>query len=258
MSYIGIQTGAGIGEDAFNFVKDNKEDIAKKAYENRAKIFQTVSNAQRFVSKNIKKNPRPIRYLKENEIHVMNHNFTGPQTRIDLPEVRNFKPYNNIDACSKIHDLEFHEIFKMPLGKERSEKIREADRKVLACYDKYPNESGYTLAKLGINSKIRLEDLSPTIFDKIMGEDYRGVEPELKKEDDVFEKPFENKGIQRPCRGRNRRACLAQRGNGIDPITGYLIATTPIALGLLAGEYKLAKSLYNKFKNSNQSTEESV
>ena len=141
MPYIGIQKGNGIGSDAFNFVKENKNEILQKAYENRAKIFQYTSNAQRFVSKNIKGDNRPIRYLKENEIHLPNHNFTGPGTRIDLPEVRNFKPYNNIDACSKVHDIEFNEIFKMPLGKERSEKIREADRKVLACYDKYPNES---------------------------------------------------------------------------------------------------------------------
>ena len=249
MSYIGIQHGGSIGEDAFNYVKENKEEIAKKAWENRSKIFQTVSNAQRFVSKNIKRNPRPIRYLKEGEIHAMNHNFTGPGTRIDLPEVRNHKPYNGIDACSKVHDIEFNEIFKMPLGKERSEKIRQADRKVLACYDKYPNDSGYRLGKLGINSKIKIEDLSPAIFNQIMGEDYRGVEPELKDEDKK-EEP------QKACRGRNRRACLAQRGNGIDPITGYLIASTPIAAGILLGEYKLAKSLYNKFKTSQDKIDE--
>jgi len=247
MSYIGIQHGGNIGSDALNWVKDNPDKVAKAAWENRAKIFQTVSNAQRFVSKNIKKNPRPIRYLKEGEIHVMNHNFTGPNTKIGLPEVRNFKPYNNIDACSKVHDIEFNEIFKMPLGKERSEKIREADRKVLECYDKYPNESGYTLAKAGINSKIGLEDLSPTIFDKIMGEDYRGVEPELKKEAEK----------KRVCKGRNRKKCLSQQGGMIDPITGYLIATTPVALGLLYGEYKLGKTIYDKVRASqNQQIDE--
>lgn len=141
----------------------------------------------------------------------------------------------------------------MPLGKERSEKIRQADRKVLECYDKYPNDSGYRLAKLGINSKIQLEDLSPALFDQIMGEDYRGVEPEL-KEEDKKDKP------KKACRGRNRRKCLAQQRGGmlVNPITGYLLATSPVAAGILYGEYKLAKSLYNKYKNSNQSTEESV
>ena len=75
--FLSTQTGSGIGEDALNYLIENKEEIAKKAYENRSKIFQYTSNAQRFVSKNIKRNPRPIRYLKEGEIHAMNHNFTG-------------------------------------------------------------------------------------------------------------------------------------------------------------------------------------
>ena len=228
--FLSTQTGSGIGEDALNYVKENKEDIAKKAYENKSKIFQYTSNAQRFVSKNIKRNPRPIRYLKEGEIHVMNHSFTGPGTRIDLPEVRNFKPYNGIDACSKVHDIEFNEIFKMPLGRERSEKIREADRKVLACYDKHPNDSGFTLAKAGINSKIKLEDLSPAIFDKIMGQDYRGVEPELKKEE-----------------REDRRRKIRQRGGFVDPVTGgVILASLPVA-GLLYGEYRLGRHLYDKF-----------
>ena len=232
--FLSTQTGAGIGEDALNYLIENKEDIAKKAYENRAKIFQYTSNAQRFVSKNIKRNNRPIRYLKEGEVHLMNHNFTGPGTRIDLAEVRNFQPYNNIDACSKVHDIEFDEIFKMPLGKERSEKIREADRKVLNCYDKYPNESGYTLAKTGINSKIRLEDLSPALFDKIMGEDYRGVEPEIKKEE-----------------REDRRTKIRQKGGLIDPVTGGLIlASLPVA-GVLYGEYKLGRHLYDKYGGHN-------
>ena len=251
MSYIGIQHGRGIGSDALQWVKENPDKVAKKAWENRAKIFQTVSNAQRFVSKNIKGDKRPIRYLKEGEIHLPNHGFTGPGTRIDLAEVRNHAPYNNIDACSKVHDIEFNEIFKMPLGKERSEKIRQADLKVLECYDKYPNDSGYRLAKLGINSKIKLEDLAPSIFDQIMSAEYRGVASELDKPEDKKEdKPV------KACRGSNRRACLAQRGGALNPITGYLLITSPIAAGILAGEYKLAKSLYNRFKKSQDKTDE--
>lgn len=233
--FLSTQTGAGIGEDALQYLVDNPEKVAKVAYENRGKIFQYTSNAQRFVSKNITKNPRPIRYLKEGEIHAMNHNFTGPGTRIDLPEVRNFKPYNGIDACSKVHDIEFNEIFKLPLGRERSEKIRQADRKALECYSKYKNQSGYTLASGGINSKIKLENLSPAIFDKIMGEDYRGVEPivqaEIQKED--------------------KRKKIRQRGGFIDPITGGLIlASLPVA-GALYGEYRLGKHLYDKFGGNN-------
>lgn len=71
------QHGRGIGADALQWVKENPDKVVQKAYENRAKIFQYTSNAQRFVSKNIKGNKKPIRYLKEGEIHLMNHNFTG-------------------------------------------------------------------------------------------------------------------------------------------------------------------------------------
>lgn len=80
MSYIGIQSGAGIGEDAMQFVRDNQDEIkqaGKYLYDNRAKVFQGISNAQRFVEKNLKGNPRPIRYLQEGEIHLPNHNYTG-------------------------------------------------------------------------------------------------------------------------------------------------------------------------------------
>ena len=223
------QHGRGIGADALQWVKENPDKVAQKAYENRAKIFQYTSNAQRFVSKNIKRNPRPIRYLKEGEIHLMNHSFTGPGTRIDLPEVRNFKPYNGIDACSKTHDIEFNEIFKMPLGKERSEKIRQADLKVLECYDKHPNDSGYTLAKAGINSKIKLEDLSPSLFDQIMGQDYRGIASEIKEDK------------------ANRKEKLRQKG-GLDPITGYLMLAGPLTAGALYLEAKAGKKLYDLYK----------
>ena len=80
-----------------------------------------------------------------------------------------------------------------------------------------------------------------------MGQDYRGVELELKKEEEEKTKPT--------CRGRNRRKCLQQRGNGIDPITGYLLAVGPVGLGLMAGQYVLGKSLYNKYVNSSKTSQ---
>ena len=64
---------------------------------------------------------------------------------------------------------------------------------MLECYNKYPDVDGYRFAKLGINSKIKLEDLSPKIFDSIMGQDYRGVELELKKEEEDEEEEKEKR-----------------------------------------------------------------
>jgi hypothetical protein len=168
------QYGTGIGQESLEWIKEFPY-IAGKVYTDPKFVFKNISNAQRYVSKEVIGDNRPIRYLKEGEIHLPNHNFTGPGTRIDDPDVRGFQPYNGVDACSKQHDIEFNDIFKMPLGPERQKKIREADTKVLECYDNHPNDAGYTMAKTGLNSKINLEDISPMIFDKIMGEAYRGV-----------------------------------------------------------------------------------
>jgi hypothetical protein len=224
-------------------VKENKSEILSKAWENREKIFQVTSNAQRFVDKNMRGNKNPIRYLELGEIHVPNHNFTGPGTKIELEHVRNHAPYNEVDACSKIHDLEFNRLFKMPLGKERSEGIRKADREALECYARHKNADGYRLAAGGINTKIALEDLSPTIFDKIMGQAYRGVEPALK-------------APKKKCKGsrKNRKKC-EQRGGSINPETAIQVlnaVAAPLVVGALYGEYRLGKYLYDRLKRDNQ------
>jgi hypothetical protein len=233
------QRGQGIGEDAYNFFQQNSGKIADLLIQNRAKVFQGTANAQRYVSKNILNNPRPIRYLKEGEIHVPNHNFTGPGTRVDLPDVRNHAPYNNIDACSKVHDIEFNEIFKMPAGPERQQMIRNADLKVIDCYKKYPNEPGYALAKNGINSKMALEDLSPTVFNAIMGESYRGAQHGLKVR---TPRPPKNPKPSKQAKPR-------QTGGLVDPVTGGLIvAAVPVGIAMY-GEYRLGKLMYDKLRN---------
>jgi hypothetical protein len=91
------------------------------------------------------------RKLLDGEKHYGCHNFTGPGTRIDLPEVKNFKPYNNIDACSKQHDIDYMNNKGNPAG------IHEADKKALACYDRYSNENGYIAARAGIGIKAAAE-----------------------------------------------------------------------------------------------------
>jgi hypothetical protein len=236
-------------------VKENKSEIkqvGKFVYDNRVKVFQGVSNAQRFVEKNMRGNKNPIRYLQAGEIHVPLHNFTGPGTKVDQAAVRNHEPYNEIDACSKVHDLEFNRLFKMPLGRERSEGIRKADREALECYARHKNADGYRLAAGGINAKIALEDLSPTIFDKIMGETYRGVEPALK-------------APKKKCKGsRNRKKCEQRGGvlagellvdNIMSGVAALPYLATPLALGVMYGEYRLGKSLYDRFAGNDQAVE---
>lgn len=128
--------------------------FAKKAY-------RTTSNAQRRVAKKIDK--RPIRMLETGEMHVNNpisgyHNFTGPGTRTDLPHVRDHPPYNDIDGCSRVHDLAYGDIFKMPPGSAKKQAIRQADIDAINCYNKYKNQKGYKMAFNGIDKKMKLEN----------------------------------------------------------------------------------------------------
>jgi hypothetical protein len=180
--------------------------------------FKNISNAQRFVSKNILRDPRPIRYLERGELHLPNHAFSGPQT--NLNKYRDYPPYNNIDACSKEHDLDYEEAFSLPEGEERRKLIREADDEVMDCYDRFKNEDGYRIAKLGINLKTKVEDVSPALFNMIIGESYRGSQ--------------EGKGQNGGSQG--------------DLMTPFIYAMGMGALPLMYGEYKLIKTVYDKTK----------
>jgi len=127
------------------------------------KAFQSIANIYR--NKNCNNKARP---LLNGEIQYGCHNFTGPGTRIDLPEVLNYPPYNDIDACSKQHDIDYSNASKFS-GKEQQKKIREADEKVIKCYDKYPNENGYNVSKLGINGKMSFENALPLASKALLG-----------------------------------------------------------------------------------------
>lgn len=133
------------------------KSLAKKA-------FRKVANAYR---SKFCRNSRP---LKEGEIHYGCHNFTGPGTRIDLKSVQNTEPYNSIDACSKQHDLDYKDALEADVTEnERKEMIRDADHRVVACYDRHPRDNGYRIAKLGINSKMRIEDAIPFVARSMFG-----------------------------------------------------------------------------------------
>jgi hypothetical protein len=98
------------------------------------------------------------RMLMDGEKHLGCHNYTGPGTRIDLKEVQDYKPYNEIDNCSRNHDLDYLEADGMTDPVQKAHAIRIADEKAITCYDRYPNVSGYAQAKAGIRSKMHFED----------------------------------------------------------------------------------------------------
>lgn len=124
------------------------------------KAFQLAANAYRKRFCNGK--ARPLEY---NEISYGCHSFTGPGTRID--KYRDYPPYNNIDACSRLHDIAYSEADKEKDKKKKADIIRKADIEAIKCYDKYPNENGYLAAKLGINGKMKLEDVFPIVLRSI-------------------------------------------------------------------------------------------
>lgn len=120
------------------------------------KLFQTAANLYRKTFCQGKSRP-----LLPGEFHYACHNYTGPGTRIDLPEVRSYPPYNDIDACSRQHDIDYYENQGNPVA------IRKADEDVIKCYAKYPNENGYNVGMLGINGKMVLENLFPDLIKSI-------------------------------------------------------------------------------------------
>lgn len=126
-------------------------------------IFQKLANAYRRNFCDGKARP-----LQKGEYHWGCHNFTGPGTKIEQAKVRNYPPYNNIDACSRQHDIDYEEALKKP-DKERIDLINKADKKVLECYSKYPKENGYTVANLGINGKMKLAKVLPLVSKSVFG-----------------------------------------------------------------------------------------
>lgn len=104
---------------------------------------------------------------------VGNHSFSGPGTRLDIPAVRNFPPINQIDACSRTHDFSY-EKFKNLTPDARRKAIRQADLKALKCYDRNKRIGGYTFARNGIAAKIALEDNTPELARRLLG-DLSGV-----------------------------------------------------------------------------------
>jgi len=115
------------------------------------------------------KDPKRVRQLLPGELHWKAHAFTGPGTRVDLKHIRDFPPFNNIDACSKQHDLDYVKAVELP-DKERIDAINKADREAITCYNKYPKEDGYTAANLGINSKLTLAKVLPMVSKSIFGQ----------------------------------------------------------------------------------------
>lgn len=143
-------------------------------------IYKVMTNQ---LTKNNKKS-RPLYYGEMHPTTFSNgqfahSNFLGPGTRIDLPEVRNFPPYNPADAAAKIHDITYEEIQKLYDKKkitaaERERMIREADFVLIDELRKLSPMEFRDAGLLGMSTKVKLEDLAPSLVRTIAGPKYFG------------------------------------------------------------------------------------
>ena len=261
MSYIGIQHGGGkagstgAAQDALRYVSQNQDKIAEAGQflvENRSKVFQNVSNAQRFFEKNWRKNPKDIRYLTEGEYHIPLMSYCGPGT--NLTKYGNYPPYNEVDNACRTHDFAFREAFKLPIGsKERKEAIRVADEAAVKELDKYPGMYGQRLARTSLALKQRIEDINPDVIKNIVGEAYVGAAKAIEAESETPPASGKCKG-----RNRNRKKCRTQQTGG-DALENAVAASgaiiIPAIAGALYGEYRLGKFMYDRLKRNDQVVE---
>jgi hypothetical protein len=112
----------------------------------------------------------------EGEIHPGCANFCGPGTRIDLPQVRNFPPYNNVDAVCRTHDFAYEAASRVP-GQQGEQLRRQADLQMLQALEQYPNEDYHDIAKLAISAKVAAENLAPGIMRRILPRYFGGHMP---------------------------------------------------------------------------------
>ncbi|MDP4225295.1 MAG: hypothetical protein Q8910_02800 [Bacteroidota bacterium] len=131
--------------------------------------FQTISNLYRESECDGRSRP-----LYRGEIHAPCHNYTGPGTVLN-DRTRNFPPYDEIDNCSRNHDLEYESIFDMPQGNARESAIRKSDQRAIDCYNRNKNEPSYKWGYQGIKNKMMFEDNAPRLA-RLMAKEYYGHE----------------------------------------------------------------------------------
>lgn len=108
------------------------------------------------------------------ELHPLCANFEGPGTKIDLPEVRNYPPYNIIDYFAKMHDLDYLKASQIQDPNIRSFLIRKSDNQFIKNIEPYKSiEPYYSIGKSGIEGKMKVEDLIPQLV-KFISPNYYG------------------------------------------------------------------------------------
>jgi hypothetical protein len=146
---------------------DKNTDNIKSLSYGFKKTFQIVMNYYRKYF--CKGKARP---LELGEIHYLCGNFIGPNTNIQ--KFRDFPAYNNIDAVSRLHDIDYHNASFITDTTHRKDAIRKADEDFLKNIEPFKNEEYYNIAKYGITSKNIMEKLFPDFAKKILGKERTG------------------------------------------------------------------------------------
>lgn len=133
------------------------------------KAFKTMQNIHRA------RDPK-ARQLLDGEWHIPLHGFTGPGTRTDLEWVRNFPPYNAVDAASRTHDLAYGDALKIKDEGARLAAFRDADERFMTTVRALPDMYGKKAALAGIGTKMQMENIAPGAAKRVFTE-YRGMKP---------------------------------------------------------------------------------
>ena len=152
-------------EEQMLSIEDQRRRIAAEGAP-RLHVFQRVANRSRA------KDPRS-RLLYGDERHIRGHNFSGPGTHIHDRWVRETPPFNEVDACSREHDIVYYQVARKE-GMEAAERrrlFREADKRARVCYDRHPRDRGYEVARAMLRGKRAIEQNAPRVVSsRILGD----------------------------------------------------------------------------------------
>ena len=162
-----------IRETKYKHIKDGKKalQLIRKELKGGIDFLYPVKKGFQILANQYRKRfchgkSRPLEY---GEFHPLCANYEGPGTRIDL--YPNYPPYNAADACAQQHDLSYSN------AKGNPQLIRKADDEIIECLNKVSDNEPYKSLKLaGIESKMKLENLLPTLSKLISGPSYFGQE----------------------------------------------------------------------------------
>ena len=152
--------GSGLWDFLRSAGQSIKKNVINPVVNTAPAAYVNLNNAYRSA---IDPKHKYYRKLYPGEMHYGLHNFTGPGTRIDLMDVQNTRPINDIDFASKVHDLEYYQTRKIENPDSKAEAIHKADEKAIKAYSKHLDENGALPAIAGISGKWAIEQLLSSI-----------------------------------------------------------------------------------------------